>query len=166
MARATCRQMDRPDREMRTQTWYRIWLQELSDSKQSRRQAERQWLKTGWTIHQQTYSAAKCLVTTIVHKAMSTFFCTQIANNSSGKQLFSVCIQLSAREKKNLFLLPTHLANFLMFVFCDYFTRKVTNKCSDLDQQTSSDNWVHQPAVYSWRTTLIRGEVPRSSAKQ
>ena len=50
---------------------------------------------------------------------------------------FSVRNRLSAREKSSL--LPTaYLSCQLLDVFCDYFTLKVTNTCSDLDQQTSS----------------------------
>ena len=42
------------------------------------------------------------IVTTIVHKAKSRFFCTQIANRSFSKQLFGVCKWLICCKKTSL----------------------------------------------------------------
>ena len=131
--------------------WYQEIREESRDAKHSWRRAEREWLKPGFTVHHQIYSAAKRLVTTVVHKVKSRFFCTQIANSSSSKQLSTVCKRLSGRDKTSL---PnTNPLGQFPDVFCDYLTRTVTDMRSDLDKQTRWLPWF--VFVFAFRPSVI-----------
>ena len=114
--------------------WYQEIREESRDAKHSWRRAERKWLKPGFTVHHQIYSAAKRLLTTVVHKVKSRFVCTQIANSSSSKQLSTVCERFNGREKTSL--PDTNPIWQFTDVFYDYLTRKVTDIRSDLHKQT------------------------------
>ena len=79
----------------RSSPWCASVSQELRSAKRQRRRAERRWLKTGLTVDNQIYGAAKRAVTNIAHKANSDHFSSQIAQSNCCKELFrSVCNEL------------------------------------------------------------------------
>ena len=104
--------------------WYSSVSQELRQAKQSRRQAERQWRKSGLTVHKQIYCTANNLVNTIVFNAKTDYTCDKIANSSSSKELFSITKQLLG--KKTSIPLPSIVPIAeLPEHFSDYFLKKV-----------------------------------------
>ena len=78
----------------RSAPWYASVSEEQRSAQRQRRRAERWWLKTGLTVDKQIHSAAKRTVARIVHRAESDYFSSEIAQNTSCKQLFNVCDKL------------------------------------------------------------------------
>jgi hypothetical protein len=116
--------------------WYADIRDELCQAKQQRRQAERQWRKSGLTVHKQIYSAVKRRVTAVVHGAKTRFYSSKIASSATSRQLFDVCGRLCGRSAGTP--LPTvHSSSQLPDLFSDYFVRKVTDIRAELDQLVS-----------------------------
>ena len=114
--------------------WFSILGNELLGVKKERRHAEAQWRASGLTIHEQLYQKAKNVVTTLVHKAKTMFFCTKISEAKSSKELYHVTNQLCARTK------CTPLPSVYPFaalpgIFSDFFIKKIQNLRDDLDSQ-------------------------------
>ena len=122
--------------------WYASVREELKVAKQQRRRAERQWIKSGLTVHKQIFSVARRLVTNIVHRAKSLFIRTQIAESTTSRQLFDICGRLCGRSTVSL-LPAVYPSSQLPDVFCDYFINKVATIRSGFSQlpvpSTSSD---------------------------
>ena len=70
--------------------WYNSISDLLQDAKMKRRKAERQWLTSGLTVHNEIYLASKKTVTKIVHDVKLTYFSSKIADFTKCKQLFHV----------------------------------------------------------------------------
>eukprot|EP00745_Piridium_sociabile_P009529 TRINITY_DN16690_c0_g1_i3.p1 TRINITY_DN16690_c0_g1~~TRINITY_DN16690_c0_g1_i3.p1 ORF type:complete len:236 (+),score=30.68 TRINITY_DN16690_c0_g1_i3:126-833(+) len=116
--------------------WYPSVRTELRQAKQRRRRAERQWLKSGLTVHEHIFSVSKRAVTALVYKATSAFIRSQIAESDSSRQLFDICGRLCGRTKCSP--LPTlYPLSQLPDVFCEYFMNKVATIRSELDQLPS-----------------------------
>ena len=112
--------------------WFPAIREELKETKQSRRQAERAWFKSKLTVLHQIYSKAKNLVTKIIEKARSNYYCDKIASCVSSKQLFSITNTLSGKEKSSP--LPTcYPISDLPNIFCDFFLDKTAKIRQELD---------------------------------
>ena len=110
---------------------------EVRSLKQQRRRAERLWLKTGLTVHKQLYNNAKKLVTKLVHKAKTTYYCNKIKESLSCKQLFSVANQLLGNKK------PSPLPTVFPLIdlpkrFLDFFKDKIETIRNKLDVLSSN----------------------------
>ena len=93
---------------------------------------QRDWLKTGLTVHKQLYNNAKKLVTKLVHKAKTTYYCNKIKESQSCKQLFSVANQLLGNKK------PSPLPTVFPLIdlpkrFLDFFKDKIETIRNKLD---------------------------------
>ena len=80
--------MRRRVRPQKNAPWFSSVAGEVQSLKQQGRCAERLWLKTGLTVHKQLYNNVKKLVTKLVHKAKTTYYCNKIKESLSCKQLF------------------------------------------------------------------------------
>ena len=129
MRRRVCPQKNAP--------WFSGVAEEVRSLKQQRRRAERLWLKTGLTVHNQLYNSAKKLVTKLVHKAKTTYYCNKIKESLSCKQLFSVANQLLGNKK------PSPLPTVFPLVdlpkcFLDFFKDKIETIRNKLDVISSN----------------------------
>ena len=110
---------------------------EIRAAKQQRRQAERQWVKSGLTVHKQLFNKAKKYVTKIVHTTKTAFYSAKIVEGSSSRELFSVCNQLLGKTKSSL--LPTiYSAAELPTRFLQFFESKIHSIRESLDNQSPS----------------------------
>eukprot|EP00745_Piridium_sociabile_P027300 TRINITY_DN439_c0_g1_i27.p1 TRINITY_DN439_c0_g1~~TRINITY_DN439_c0_g1_i27.p1 ORF type:complete len:1128 (+),score=135.82 TRINITY_DN439_c0_g1_i27:139-3522(+) len=114
--------------------WYSAVATDLRAAKQKRRQVERQWRKSGLTVHEQMFAAAKKAVTIIVSKAKSSFFNLKIAACNTSKELYSITDQLLAKVRTSP--LPSIFpVSDLPSRFSAYFTNKVQVIRDGLDSQ-------------------------------
>ena len=121
-------------------------------AKQQRRRAERQWLKTGLTIHKQIYIRAKKCVTRLVHAAKTSYFCSMIRDSLSCKQLFRITNQLlgiKTKTKQKAFHLPTA---FLRIELPQYFRQSLTERCK-LSETTLTVKHHFHPVVLNLAST-------------
>ena len=89
-------------------------------------------MKSGLTVFKDIYVSAKKKVTKIVHDAKSAYYSSQVQSSVTSKQLFNVCNRLSGKVKESL--LPTvYPVTQLPQIFCDYFTKKVSDIRAHLD---------------------------------
>ena len=129
--------MRRRVRPQKNAPWFSGVAEEVRSLKQQRRCAERLWLKTGLTVHKQLYNNAKKLVTKLVHKAKSTYYCNKIKESLSCKQLFSVANQLLGNKK------PSPLPTVFPLIdlpkrFLDFFKDKIKTIRNKLDVLSSN----------------------------
>ena len=126
----------RVEQRIRTQKndpWFPDVKEELEEAKRKRRQAERKKAKNkGITIFQQIYSQAKNFVTSIVVKAKTSFYSSEISNCSNSKQIFDISNKILGKSQNSP--LPTHIPiSQLPNSFCEFFISKVSKIRSDLD---------------------------------
>ena len=132
--------MRRRVRPQKNAPWFSGVAGEVRSLKQQRRRAERLWLKTGLTVHKQLcqlYNNAKKLVTKLVHKAKTTYYCNKIKESLSCKQLFSVANQLLGNKK------PSPLPTVFPLIdlpkrFLDFFKYKIETIRNKLDVLSSN----------------------------
>jgi hypothetical protein len=112
--------------------WFGLLGDELLQAKRERRRAECKWRETGLTVFHQVYKKAKNVVTSLVHKAKSMFYSSQIAEAKSSKELYSITNNLCART--NTTQLPTIFpSSQLSSVFSDFFDNKIVRLRQELD---------------------------------
>ena len=129
--------MRRRVRPQKNAPWFSGVAEEVRSLKQQRRRAERLWLKTGLTVHKQLYNNAKKLVTKLVHKAKTTYYCNKIKESLSCKQLFSVANQLLGNKKPSP--LPTVFPLIDLPKRClDFFKDKIETIRNKLDVLSSN----------------------------
>eukprot|EP00745_Piridium_sociabile_P003165 TRINITY_DN11904_c0_g1_i15.p2 TRINITY_DN11904_c0_g1~~TRINITY_DN11904_c0_g1_i15.p2 ORF type:complete len:107 (-),score=22.28 TRINITY_DN11904_c0_g1_i15:22-342(-) len=68
------------------------------EAKQARRRAERQWLKTGLTVHKQIFQAANKAANNIIHFAKTAYYNAKILACTTQKQLFSLTNSLLGKS--------------------------------------------------------------------
>ena len=133
--------MRRRVRPQKNAPWFSGVAEEVRSLKQQRRRAERLWLKTGLTVHKQLYNnekkKKKKLVTKLVHKAKTTYYCNKIKESLSCKQLFSVANQLVGNKK------PSPLPTVFPLIdlpkrFLDFFKDKIETIRNKLDVLSSN----------------------------
>ena len=120
----------------RSAPWFKAVSEKVGAAKQQRRCAERQWLKTGLTIHKQIYNRAKKCVTRLVHAAKTSYFCSMIRDSLSCKQLFRVTNQLLESKKTSPLPIVFSLIE-LPQRFLEFFHRKVQTIRNNFDCQAS-----------------------------
>ena len=121
-------------RSNRNDPWFPDIKDSLNEAKRKRRQAEKKKSKNkGVTIFSQIYSQAKNLVTSIIVKAKSSYYSSQISNCSNSKQIFDISNRILGKAQSSP--LPSNLpASQLPDKFCEFFISKVSKIRSDLDQ--------------------------------
>ena len=129
--------MRRRVRPQKNAPWFSGVAGEVRSLKQQRRRAERLWLKTGLAVHKQLYNNAKKLVTKLVHKAKTTYYCNKIKESLSCKQLFSVANQLLGNKKPSPLPIVFPLID-LPKRFLDFFKDKIETIRNKLDVLSSN----------------------------
>ena len=95
------------------------------------------WLKTGLTSAKTNKQKTKKLVTKLVHKAKTTYYCNKIKESLSCKQMFSVANQLLGNKKQSP--LPTVFPLIdLPKRFLDLFKNKIETIRNKLNVLSSS----------------------------
>ena len=104
--------------------WFESMRDELSIAKRKRRQAERKWRNTKFTIFKDLYRQAKHKVSKLVHSAKCKIYTERIALASSSKELRQIVNILSNRHPPKT--LPTiYPSADLPSIFIKHFTNKV-----------------------------------------
>ena len=68
--------------------WFSSIAEQFYELKQERRQAERRWLKSKFTVHKQIYDSIKQKITNLVDKAKQAYYSARIQSSTTCKQLF------------------------------------------------------------------------------
>ena len=104
--------------------WFESIRDELLIAKRERRQAERKWRNTKFTIFKDLYRQARHKVSKLVHTARCKFYTERIALVSSSKELHQIVNALSNRHPPKI--LPTiYPSADLPSIFIKHFTNKV-----------------------------------------
>ena len=124
--------MQRKVPSRRSAPWFKTVSEKVRAAKQQRRRAERQWLKTGLTIHKQIYNRAKKCVTRLVYAAKTSYFCSMIRDSLSCNQLFRITNQLLGSKKKKKKEKESPLPTVFPLIelpqrFLEFFSRKGAN---------------------------------------
>jgi hypothetical protein len=104
---------------------------EIKEAKQKRRQAERQWRKSGLTIHKQLYAQHRESVKQMMQNEKKNYICSKIESSDSSIQLFRTAAELSGYDQGGSFLpdrFPTpELPEILVISLSVKLKRSVTN---------------------------------------
>ncbi|WP_374211076.1 hypothetical protein, partial [Thiolapillus sp.] len=85
--------------QRRSSPWYSAVASQLRALKQEKRRAERQWLRSGLTVHRQIFNDLKHKITRLVDRAKTTFYSSKITVSTTCKELFSVTNRLIYKTK-------------------------------------------------------------------
>ena len=85
--------------QRRSSPWYNTVASQLRALKQEKRRAERQWLRSGMTVHRQIFNALKHKITRLVNRAKTTFYSSKITVSTLCKKLFYVTNRLMNKTK-------------------------------------------------------------------
>ena len=153
--------MRRRVRPQKNAPWFSGVAEEVLYLKQQKRRAERLWLKTGLTVHKQLYNNAKTLVTKLVHKAQTTYYCNKISESLSCIQLFSVANQLLGNKK------PSPLPSVFPLIdlpkrFLDFFKDKNETIRNKLDVLSSNPPACTKLSLHGRPLTSFQTSIPRT----
>ena len=114
------------------------WMNtDIKRAKRLRRRAERQWRKSGLTVHRDIYKQHHCTIKGMINNAKKTFFCKRIADCPSSKVLFSVTNTLCG--KSNDKVLPQNVPKGdVADHFANFFSNKIIKIRADLDSLPSA----------------------------
>ena len=104
--------------------WFSSIAQQLCELKRERRQAERRWFKSKFTVHKQIYDSIKQKVTNLVDKAKQAYYSAKIQSSTKCKQLFQNFNTILGKSSSSP-LSSTFNFDDLPNVFLDYFTEKI-----------------------------------------
>ena len=103
--------------------WYN---ESIREAKQTRRQAERLWRKTGLVVHREVYMEARDMVNALIDQEKRNHYQSIIAeNHGNTKQLFSV-VHLLIGKSKTTPLPSNKSASELCSLFGDFFVEKIS----------------------------------------
>ena len=86
--------------QRRSSPWYSAVASQLRAFKQEKRRAERQWLRSGLTVHRQIFNDLKHKITRLVDRAQTTFYSSKITVSTTCKELFS---ETNTYEKNKMY---------------------------------------------------------------
>ena len=105
--------------------WFSSIAEQFCELKWERRQAERRWLKSKFTVHKQIYIySIKQKVTNLVDKAKQSYYSAKIQSSITCKQLFQNFNTILGKSRSSP-LPSTFDSDDLPNVFSDYFTEKI-----------------------------------------
>ena len=104
--------------------WFSSIAEQFCELKRERRQAERRWLKSKLTIHEQIYNSIKQIVTNLVDKAKQAYYSAKIQSSTTCKQLFQNFNTILSKSRSSPLPLTFDSDN-LPNVFSDNFTEKI-----------------------------------------
>ena len=111
-------------RQRKPTTWFSSIAEQFCKLKRERRRAERCWLKSKLTVHEQIYENNKRKVTDLVDNAKTAFYSFKIQTSNSCKELFHNFNAILG--KKNSAPLPSFLdSDDIPQAFSEYFTNKI-----------------------------------------
>ena len=117
--------------------WYNDSIRE---AKQTRRQAERLWRKTGLVVHREVYMEARDMVTALIDQEKRNHYQSIIAeNHGNTKQLFSV-VHLRPGKSKTTPLPSDKSASELCSLFGDFFVEKISKIRNFIPTKSNDDN--------------------------
>ena len=109
--------------------WFSLVGPQLLEAKRERRRAERQWIKSGLTVHKLIFQTANSAVNVIVHSAKTAYYNSKILACSTSKQLHNITNSLLGKSAtvEILILLPcrlvtihnslvSHMKHFILFL--------------------------------------------------
>ena len=107
--------------------------EELFQLKKEKRSAEKKYLKTGLTIHNDIFEHSKRKIAKLVKKGRSMYLNSKITDSTTNKELYDICKNLTGSEKRCIF--PTNYPfNELPNIFSNFFSSKIENIRAELDQ--------------------------------
>ena len=109
--------------QRRLSPWYSAVASQLRALKQEKRRAERQWLRSGLTVHRQIFNDLKHKITRLVDRAKTTFYSSKITVFTTCKELFSVTNRLMNKTKCTQIPSSVPIAQ-LPQRFSDFFCQK------------------------------------------
>ena len=95
--------------------WFSLVGPQLLEAKRERRRAERQWIKSGLTVHKLIFQTANSAVHAIVHSAKTAYYNTKILACSTSNTLWPIwrSTALSLRNKIRIF--NTNVKSVLLY---------------------------------------------------
>ena len=112
----------------RSAPWFTAVGKKVRAARQQGRRAQRQWFKTGLTIHKQINSRAKKCVTKLVHATKTSCFCSMVRDSLSCKQLFRITSQLFGRKIPHAHSFSSRTTSTLSWV--------LSQKCANCHHQS------------------------------
>ena len=105
--------------QRRSTPWYSAVAPDLRALKQKKRQAERQWLRSGLAVHKEIFCSFKHKINRLVDTAKTKYFNAKICASTTCGQLFSITKILL--NKTRCTTLPSSPVSLLPQMFCDFF---------------------------------------------
>ena len=110
--------------------WFTV---DLIHERQKLRSLERQWLKSGLSIHKQLFVAARSDYKTLIDNTKSKYFQAKIADTNDDKQLFKIVDEISGSKKIVANVIPDSDISLLPELFADFFENKIVQIRSNLE---------------------------------
>ena len=116
--------------------WYN---ESIREAKQTRRQAERLWRKTGLVVHREMYVEKRDMVNVLIDQKTHHYQSIIAENQGNTKQLFSV-VHLLLGKSKTTPLPSNKSASELCSLFGDFFVEKISKIRNSIPAETNCDN--------------------------
>ena len=117
--------------------WFSLVGPQLLEAKRERHRAERQWIKSGLTVHKLFFQTANSAVNAIVHSAKTAYYNTKILACSTSRQLHNITNTLLGKSESSPLpstVHPSHLPQ----AFADFFANKIGTICHSLNIDSTS----------------------------
>ena len=124
--------------------WFSLVDPQLLEAKRERRRAERQWIKSGLTVHKLIFQTANSAVSAIVHSAKTAYYNTKILACSTSRQLHNITNTLLGKSESSplpSIVHPSHLPQ----AFADFFASKIATIHHSLDIDSASSPTCNDP---------------------
>ena len=126
--------------------WFSLVGPQLLEAKRERRRTERQWIKSGLTVHKLIFQTASSAVNAIVHSAKTAYYNTKIFACSTSKQLQLHNIANTLLGKSESSPLPSTVhPSHLPQAFADFFANKTGTIRHSLDIDFTSSPTCKDP---------------------
>jgi hypothetical protein len=110
--------------------WY---TEEIAEAKRSRRRLEKQWKRTGLTVHHEMFKKQKNFVTALIDRTRSKFYCDKIEEcQGDKKSLFRVADRLLHRKTADSCDIPAEKMS-------DFFVKKIRDIWEELQDHDADD---------------------------
>ena len=106
--------------------------------------AERQWIKSGLTVHKLIFQTANSAVNAIVHSAKTAYYNSKILACSTSKQLHNITNTLLGKSESSPLPSTVHHSH-LPQAFADFFANKIATIRHSLDIDSTSSLTCNDP---------------------
>ena len=124
--------------------WFSLVGPQLLEAKRERRRAERQWIKSGLTVHKLIFQTANSAVNAIVHSAKTAYYNSKILACSTSKQLHNITNTLLGKSESSPLPSTVHHSH-LPQAFADFFANKIATIRHSLDIDSTSSLTCNDP---------------------